>query len=113
VSDICVIPYVKTLQTDASFPHKLTQYMYLSKPVITSDVHSLARILHETKAGLTFYAGDHEDLAEKVEYLYRHNDKREELGTNGRRAVEERYNWDIEGRKLLRLYNDLIRDPDE
>jgi len=106
-SDICVIPYAKTLQTDASFPHKLTQYMYLSKPIITSDVHSLTRILRETKGGVTFHAGDHEDLAERIEYLYQEKEIRDELGKNGRRAVEKKYNWNIEGKKLIHLYSYL------
>jgi glycosyltransferase involved in cell wall biosynthesis len=30
------------------------------------------------------------------------------MGENGRRAVEERYNWGREGEKLLRLYEELL-----
>lgn len=107
-SDICVIPYAKTIQTEASFPHKITQYMYFSKPVITSDVASLKRILKETGGGITFRAGDHRDLARKIEYLYHDKNARERLGKNGRKAVERTYNWKVEGKKLLTLYGSLV-----
>ena len=33
------------------------------------------------------------------------------MGENGRRAVHEKYNWDIEERKLLSLYEELLSRP--
>jgi glycosyltransferase involved in cell wall biosynthesis len=30
------------------------------------------------------------------------------MGKNGRRAVQERYNWSIEEKKLLALYEKLL-----
>lgn len=38
----------------------------------------------------------------------KHQDEAEQMGKNGRRAVEERYNWGIEEKKLLGLYKDLL-----
>ena len=87
-SDLCVIPYLKTRQTEKSFPHKLGQYMYYQKPILTSDVKSLKRIIQETKCGIIFKSGDHLDLARKV------IEAKEKkilpiLGENGRRAAEK------------------------
>jgi len=36
--------------------------------------------------------------------------KREEMGENGRRAVETRYNWDNEQKRLLLVYEELFSD---
>ena len=32
----------------------------------------------------------------------------EQMGKNGRKGVEERYNWSIEEKKLLYLYQELL-----
>jgi len=109
-SDVCAIPYIRTIQTEFSLPYKLTQYMYFSKPVITSDVKSLKRIMEETKAGITFHAGDHVDLAKKIVYLYRNKEFKDKLGKNGRKAVEEKYNWNMEEKNLIDLYEYLERE---
>ena len=31
------------------------------------------------------------------------------MGENGRRAVEEKYSWENEGKKLLKLYEELLK----
>jgi len=33
------------------------------------------------------------------------------MGENGRRAVEERYNWGIEEQKLLAFYERILTKP--
>ena len=65
-SDICVVPHNSTLHTENTIPHKIFQYMYLKKPVLVSDVAPFKRIIHETKAGLIFKAGNEIDLAENI-----------------------------------------------
>jgi len=46
-------------------------------------------------------------IAEAIGYLCAHPGEEEQMGRNGQRAVNERYNWNIEGRKLLELYSSL------
>jgi len=31
------------------------------------------------------------------------------MGENGRRAVVEKYNWEREGEKLIKLYEELLK----
>jgi len=40
--------------------------------------------------------------------LVEHPAEAEQMGKNGRGAVEERYNWGREEEKLLQLYSELI-----
>jgi glycosyltransferase involved in cell wall biosynthesis len=84
--------------------------MFYKKPVIVSDVKPLKRIVSETGCGLVFRAGKHEELAEKLLELINDASKREEMGENGRRAVETRYNWDNEQKRLLLVYEKLFSD---
>jgi glycosyltransferase involved in cell wall biosynthesis len=109
-SDICVIPYARSPETEASFPHKLAQYMYLGRPIIVSDVRSLKRIVEENKCGLVFESGNHSDLALKIIELHEDPETRKRMAKNGENAALERYNWDAEGGKLIRLYQTIGRD---
>lgn len=105
-SDVCMIPYHKTKQTNKSFPHKLTQYMYFGKPVLVSNVRSLKRIIEETKCGMVFEAGNPNDLAEKVIRI-KEQGILQQLGINGRMAVEKKYNWRNTSKRLIALYDQL------
>lgn len=107
-SDLCVIPYHKTRQTEKSFPHKLTQYMYLQKPVVASDVSSLKRIVKETRCGIVFEAGNPKELAERIVEVSQKREELMKMGKNGRKAVLEKYNWALTSKKLCKVYEQLF-----
>jgi len=51
---------------------------------------------------------DLKEIAKAIEYLLEHPEERKRMGESGRRGVEEKYNWEREGKKLLELYEKLI-----
>lgn len=108
-SDIGVIPHRSTPQMNSTIPHKLFQYMFYEKPIIVSDVKPLKRIVTETGCGLVFQAGNHEELAERLLELIDDASKRKEMGEKGRRAVEIKYNWNTDEKKLLLIYKNLFQ----
>jgi len=109
VSQVCLVPYIKSVQTNASAPHKLFQYMAMSKPVVVSSMASLSRIMEETGAGLVYPAGDADALAEAVIRLHRDKNLAIKLGKAGLTAAKTKYNWETEGKKLVDLYRGLSR----
>ena len=102
--DIGIIPHQKHAHTDATIPHKLFQYMLGRKPVIVSNCKPLERIVKETRAGLVFESGNTENLADKIMELCSDSEHRKTLGSNGRAAASREYSWEVEGQKLVRLY---------
>jgi len=50
---------------------------------------------------------DPEEIAEAIQFIVAHPAEAEQMGKNGRRAVEERYNWGMEEKKLLGLYEEI------
>lgn len=112
-SQVCLIPYIFSAQTDASSPHKLFQYMAMGKPVIVSSMRSLGRVISETGAGLVFTAGDPVALAEAVIKLYKDKSLALRMGEAGEKAVREKYSWAAEGIKLIELYKNLAVDKKE
>ena len=57
--------------------------------------------------GATVDSMNPQDIRATIERLAENTELVREMGQNGRKAVLEKYNWEFESRKLLRLYSDL------
>ena len=77
------------------------------KPVIVTDAKPLKRIVEETKCGIVVPSGDYNKMAEAIIGLHKDEKWTRKLGENGRNAVEEKYNWKNEAKKLVDLYKKL------
>jgi glycosyltransferase involved in cell wall biosynthesis len=106
-SHICLVPHKANGHTNTTIPHKLFQYMAMRKPVIVSDCVPLKRIVEECECGLIFASENSKELAEAIISLYHDKNMRRRMGENGRMSVEEKYNWEIEGKKLCNVYEDF------
>ena len=71
-----------------ALPIKMFEYMACSIPIIISDFPLWRKIVETYKCGLI--------------------DEAKEMGRNGRKAIEEFYNWENEYSKLENLYKSLI-----
>lgn len=107
ISDVCLVPHYASGHTNTTIPHKLFQYMAMGKPVVVTDCKPLKRIVEECKCGIVVPSGDHEKMAEAIIKLYKDKDYARLLGENGRKAVEKKYNWENEAKKLIKLYDCL------
>ncbi len=107
-ADLCLIPHLKSGHTDATIPHKLFHYMYLQRPVVSSNCEPLRRIIEETACGRVYASGNAEAFAAAIVELARDADSRMEMGLRGRAAVLERYNWDMTARGLVTAYRTLL-----
>ena len=107
LSDVCLVPHHASGHTNTTIPHKLFQYMAMRKPVIVTDCKPLKRIVEECECGLVAPSGDYDNIAEAVIKLYNDRELATKLGENGRNAVEGKYNWENEAKKLCELYERL------
>ena len=92
-----------------SLPTKLFEYMAAGLPVVASNFPLWKEIVEGNRCGITVNPLDPKEIAQAIEYLLTHPEEARQMGENGRRAVEEKYNWDREGQKLLKLYEELLR----
>lgn len=104
VAKICMIPQPKILSNDTTIPHKLFEYMSKGKNLIVSDAAPLKRIIEETNAGEVFKSFDEKDFACKVEKIIKSN---KSYGENGITWVKEKYNWKIDEKILIDLYEKI------
>jgi len=106
-ADAAIIPHLRNDNNDASSPNKLYQYMYLNKPVISSNCTSLERIITETDTGFIYRHDSPDELAALLERIVVSGELLEEKGKNGRKAVLEKYNWKYDSERLLKAYSRL------
>lgn len=101
-----VIPHHANEAWNTTIPNKLFDYMALGLPVLSSDAAPCARIVQETQAGDVFAAGDARALAAAVRRLG-DDDRRRQLGCNGRRAIRERFHWERDADALLAAVDEV------
>jgi glycosyltransferase involved in cell wall biosynthesis len=106
-SDAAIIPHLRTENNDASSPNKLYQYMYLNKPIISTDCTSLKRIINETGTGFIYKNDSPGELFLLLEKLITDRNLLKETKGNGRKAVLEKYNWNIDKKRLIDAYRQL------
>ena len=82
--------------------------MAMGKPVIVSDCAPLKRIIEETGAGFVFQSGDPASFADAILTL-KDIAVREKMGDRGYHAVKSKYNWNVDGEHLVKLYSELPR----
>ncbi len=94
-SDILVSPHVPMPDGSRFFgsPTKLFEYMAMGKGIVASRLEQLAEVLEHDRTGWLVTPGNVEELAEAMRRLSLDPAKREELGTNARRAAVERHSW--------------------
>ena len=103
-SDVCLVPHNVNEHINTTIPHKIFQYMTMRKPVIVTDARPLKRIVEETNCGIVIPSGNYEKMADAVIRLYQNKKYAKKLGGNGRRAVEDKYNWGEMKKRLLDIY---------
>lgn len=91
-----------------AMPNKLFEYMAAGVPVVASDFPLWREIVEGSACGLVVDPLNIEAIVNAVQYLIGHPEEAGKMGQNGRRAVEETYNWETESRKLLDLYERIL-----
>jgi glycosyltransferase involved in cell wall biosynthesis len=92
-----------------SYPTKMFEYMSAGLPVIASNFPLWKEIVEGNKCGICVDPMDPKAIASAIQWMIDHPEEAEEMGKNGRRAVETKYNWANESKKLVGLYQRLIQ----
>lgn len=90
-----------------SLPVKLFEYMLHELPVIASDFPLWREIILENNCGILVDPESPKEIAEAIDWIFKHPKEAKIMGENGRKAVLEKYSWAKEEEKLLRLYSTM------
>ena len=91
-----------------ALPHKMFDYMLAGLPVIAPNfAQEVVEIIKEADCGILIDSSSPDEIAQALDRLASDPQERQRLGRNGRRAVLEKYNWEAEFQKLLKMYTTL------
>ncbi len=108
-----VITYLPYSNNTSCLPNKLFDYMLVGLPVIASGFPLYREIVEPNRCGLIVDPSKPEEIARAMEYLIEHPQEARQMGERGRRAVLEKYNWEEESKRLLRIYNTVLNTQEE
>ena len=97
------IPYEMT-----GMPIKMCEYMAASVPIIASDFPFWREIVEGTGAGVVVDPLDDDAIIRAMHWMLENPDQAAEMGRRGRRAVLERFNWDVEAEQLLSITRKVL-----
>jgi len=88
---------------------KIFEYMSVGIPIICSDFPAWKELMEKTGAGICVNADSEKEVKAAIDYLHQNREQAKKMGENGRRSVDEYYNWENEVKKLEALYIKLGR----
>lgn len=92
-----------------NLPTKAHEYMAMGIPTVLSSCEFNENAVKQYHFGMCSKPGDVDDVAKTITYLMDHPKEREEMGRNGRIAVRDKFNWDVEKKKLFAMYEEILK----
>ncbi len=108
--DVFVIPFPATLVTHHfAAINKVFEAMAMARPLVVTDITDFRPAVEEAQCGLVVPPSDPEAMGKAIVRILKDTELARQLGRNGRRAVEERYNQRISApaQRLRSLYAEL------
>ena len=103
---ICIL--LPTANYINSLPIKIFEYMAAGLPIIASDFPIWREIISEANSGILVEPEDISAIQTAIKYYIDNPDEAQETGERGSRIAREKYNWSVEGQKLIEFYKKLL-----
>ena len=107
IADIGIVNFLPVPNHLNSMPNKPFEYMACSLPIIMSNF----TLWKKTFKDCALFANpkDPKDIANKINIFLNNEKLRKSFGNNGRKLIEDKYSWEKEENKLLRIYDKLLK----
>lgn len=90
-------------------PNKMFEYMSAGVPVISSNFPLWKQIIEGNDCGICVNPLEPNEIANAIKWLVDNPEEAKRMGENGRRAVEQKYNWEKESEALVNLYASIVK----
>lgn len=107
-ADATIIPNTYVSEAYNSLPNKLFEAMMAGRPFVCHDIPEMAKIVRAENCGLVMPDEQPATVATVLNRLLTEPGLAAELGTNGRRAATETYNWDAQAAQIKSLYDRVL-----
>ena len=88
---------------------KIFEYMSVGLPIIISNFPTWKNFINTNRCGITANPMSPKSIAKAIEWFISHPEEMVKMGENGKKAIKEKYNWDMESQKLIKVYRKLLK----
>lgn len=92
-----------------AFPVKLFEAMICGIPVIVDKNTDAATFVEDNKIGFAIDGNSKNEIRKTICHLKENLDVCIEMGKRAKKLAEEKYNWELESKKLLKLYKEALK----
>lgn len=106
-ADILVMVRARDLESDASYPSKLTEFLASGRPVLSVNVGEVAEYI---KDGINAYLvppGDSQAMADRLIYMIDHYSEALLVGQKGRELTDTIFNYNFQAKRLIEYIQSL------
>ena len=89
----------------------LAEAMICGKPIVATLAGAIPEIVKNGTSGFLVPPNDPESFAHALKRLLDDEPLSKALGTSGKNAIADAYNWSVIADKYLQLYNKILRQP--
>ncbi|WP_158859870.1 glycosyltransferase [Lunatibacter salilacus] len=106
VAGLAIFP--KTKHYEKKELTKFFEYMTYGLPIICSDFPVWKALVEENQCGIAVDPDNFAEIEKAITTLYEDQTVYEQMCKNGRNAVLNKYNWEVQESKLLQVYSRLL-----
>lgn len=107
-SDIGIVTILDVGDHATTSPNKLHEYQRFGLPFIASNFKQWIKKVGKTQSGVFVNPSDIDEISKCVINLAKDEKLRKFMKKNGQQYIFNEFNWNIESKKLIELYNKLI-----
>jgi glycosyltransferase involved in cell wall biosynthesis len=89
-------------------PFAILEALATGLPVVTTNVGGIPETIENGKNGFLVEPFHQKQLADRILYLLEHPAEAAEMGVQARKTVEERFDWRIVVKKVLKVYDEAL-----
>lgn len=87
-------------------------YMKYGLPIVATSFGEIAKAVAEEHAGILVDATKPEALAQAIKEIIDNPELRQKMTANGLEAIRNKYNWEMESKKVIHIYNSIQHNSD-
>jgi len=105
--DIGCVFYEDNLNNRVTIPNRLFEYMSMGLAIIGENFTEVSKVLKKANCGITVNSSNPESIANGIISLIEHPDGYAKLGNNGKKEIENSFNFEHELVRLSQFYQQL------
>lgn len=104
-SELFVLP---STGSEEGFGIVLLEALACGTPVVATDIVGIARGVKQNNCGIIVKPRNSDTLAEAIVKILKNPKLVRKMGENGRKLVEDKYNWKVISNKIINVYRELL-----